>query len=339
MVVQSSGQGADPALVDHTLIWREPAGIRTASAVALVIHGLNVNPLRMDPLAHELNSWGAATLRCTLSGHANSLPAGEARLASLRQVTYGLWREEAAAAYHVAAQQAERRNVPLVLVAFSLGALIGCAAALHSANIRFARLVLFAPALRIRRRSRILELLSRWPQLVVPSLSPAAYRANPGTPIAAYNALFAAQRDFERLVGPQAQRPDTGLCRPTRRDGVVSWTASAHRGARPDAVAASACTQGAGRQHPVPSPAYRPRERRRCCLAPDDGTNALPSRCLAGRCAHVRIRAWIAWKRAVNAESPHIPFSRLIEVTYAKRISPAACGRARLRADCPGRAL
>ncbi len=221
MVVQNSEHGADPALLDHTLIWREPAGIHTTSAVALVIHGLNVNPLRMDPLSHELNNWGAATLRCTLSGHSNSLPAGKARLASLRQVTYELWREEAATAYHVAAQQAERRSVPLVLVAFSLGALIGCAAALHSTNIRFAKLVLFAPALRIRRRSRILRLLSCWPQLVVPSLSPAAYRANRGTPIAAYNALFAAQRDFEQLVGPRLNVPTLVFADPG--DEMVSY--------------------------------------------------------------------------------------------------------------------
>lgn len=221
MVVQSSGQGASPSVNEQTLVWREASGARTASTVALLVHGLNVNPLRMDPLAHELNSWGAATLRCTLSGHANSLPAGEARLASLRQVTYELWREEAEAAYRVAAQQAERRSVPLVLVAFSLGALIGCTAVLHSANMQFAKLVLYAPALRIRRRSRILELLSHWPQLVVPSLSPAAYRANAGTPIAAYNALFAAQRDFERQAGPRLNVPTLVFADP--RDEMVSY--------------------------------------------------------------------------------------------------------------------
>jgi esterase/lipase len=222
MVEQGSGQGVDHPLVDYSLVWREPAGASTASAVALVIHGLNVNPLRMDPLAHELNRWGVATLRCTLSGHADSLPAGEARLASLRRVTYGLWRDEAAAAYRVAAQQAEHRSVPVVLVAFSLGALIGCTAALHNAHIRFARLVLFAPALRIRRRSRILELLSRWPQLVVPSLTPAAYRANPGTPMAAYNALYAARRDFERLAGPRLDIPTLVFADP--RDEMVSYS-------------------------------------------------------------------------------------------------------------------
>ena len=221
MLEQGSGQGGDQAPIDGSLVWREPAGARTASAVALVIHGLNVNPLRMDPLAHELNRWGVATLRCTLAGHAHGLPAGEARLPSLRQVTYRLWREEAAAAYRVAAQQAEHHNVPMLLVAFSLGALIGCTAVLHSADIRFARLVLFAPALRIRRRRGVLQLFSVWPQLVIPSLSPAAYRADPGTPIRAYNALFAARRDFERLAGPQLNIPTLVFTDP--RDEMVSY--------------------------------------------------------------------------------------------------------------------
>jgi hypothetical protein len=216
-----SGHESGQIPVDHTLEWQEPAGGGPASGVALVIHGLNVNPLRMDPLAHVLNSWGVGTLRCTLAGHANSLPAGEARLGALRQVTYGLWRDEAAAACRVAAQQAEHRSVPLLLVAFSLGALIGCTAALHSADIRFAKLVLFAPALRIRRRSCVLKLLSPWPQLVVPSLTPPVYRANPGTPIAAYDALYTARADFERLIGPQFNVPTLVFADP--RDEMVSY--------------------------------------------------------------------------------------------------------------------
>jgi len=211
----------EQALVDYSLMWREPAGDGTTSAVALVIHGLNVNPLRIDLIAYEMNTWGVATLRCTLSGHANSLPSGGARLGSLRQVTYGLWRDEVSAAYCVAAEQAARRHVPVLLAAFSLGGLIGCAALLYNADMGFARLVLFAPALRIRRRSGVLQLLAPWPQLLIPSLSPAAYRANAGTPIAAYNALYAAQRNFERLAGPRLNTPTLVFADP--RDEMVSY--------------------------------------------------------------------------------------------------------------------
>jgi alpha-beta hydrolase superfamily lysophospholipase len=196
---------------DHTLEWRANRG--AASAVALVIHGLNVKPQCMGFLGHELNKLGIATLYCALSGHGDNyqlsgdLTEDEARLAALGRVTYVLWRDEAAAAYRVAAQQADHWGVPIVLVAFSLGALIGCTSALQCADIQFAKLVLFAPALCIHRSSYVLKLLARWPQLVVPSLTPAMYRTNPGTAIAAYNALYAAQHDFEQAIGRRLNVP------------------------------------------------------------------------------------------------------------------------------------
>jgi hypothetical protein len=212
--------------IGHSLEWKANTSASTPSAVALVIHGLNINPVCMDPLIRELNECGVATLGCALSGHGpNYLPIsnvteGKARLAWLGRVSYKLWRDETAAAARVAAQQAERLGVPLVLAAFSLGALIGCTAALHCADIRFAKLVLFAPALRIHRRSYFLRLLARWPQLVIPSATPATYRANPGTTIAAYNALYAAQGDCERLIGPQLNVPSLVLVDPA--DEMVS---------------------------------------------------------------------------------------------------------------------
>ena len=180
----------------------------------------------MDSLVRELNECGVATLRCALSGHganylcANNAAAGEARLASLRRVTYGLWRDETIAAYQVAAQQAARLGVPVVLVAFSLGALIGCTAALNYAEVRFAKLVLFAPALSLRRRSYVLKLLALWPHLVIPSATPISYRANRGTTIAAYNALYAARQDFERLIGSRLDVPTLAFVDPN--DEMVS---------------------------------------------------------------------------------------------------------------------
>jgi alpha-beta hydrolase superfamily lysophospholipase len=111
------------------------------------------------------------------------------------------------AAYTVAAQRAEQFGVPVVLVGFSLGGLLGCAAALASPQVRFAKLALFAPALAIHRRSKILMSLARWPQLVIPSATPAAYRANRGTTMAAYNALYAAQAGCERLLDERLNAP------------------------------------------------------------------------------------------------------------------------------------
>lgn len=196
----------------YTLQWYADT-VGAACGVALVLHGLNVDPRRMEPLAQALNSFGIEALSCSLMGHgANYLPlpgvsAADARLASLRRVTSGLWLDEVRAACAIAAQRAAQQGVPLHLLGFSLGGLLGCTAALAAADVRFDRLVLLAPALAIHRRSKVLMLLARWPQLVVPSATPAAYRANRGTTIAAYNALYAAQALCERELDERLNVP------------------------------------------------------------------------------------------------------------------------------------
>jgi pimeloyl-ACP methyl ester carboxylesterase len=181
--------------------------------VALVLHGLNVNPACMAAVEQELGNCGVEVLRCALMGHGpNFVPVpgldeAAARLVAMRRVTYALWRDEVSAAQRIAAARAERLGVPLVLAAYSLGAPIACAAALTTPVMRFDKLLLFAPALRIHRRSRVLQLLARRPQLVIPSATPRAYRANQGTTIAAYNALYAAQDQCERGLGERLNVP------------------------------------------------------------------------------------------------------------------------------------
>jgi pimeloyl-ACP methyl ester carboxylesterase len=210
--------------------------------VALVLHGLNVDPVCMGSLEQELLGCGVEVLRCALSGHGPNFPPahglGEsaARLNVLRRVTYELWRDEAASAQRIAAARAAQLGVPLVLVAFSLGAPIACAAAVTVPGVRFDKLLLFAPALRIHRRSRVLQPLARWPQLLIPSATPAAYRANQGTTVAAYNALYKAQDECERgvdgrlnvpslvFVDPQDELVSArGLQRLIRERGLSHW--------------------------------------------------------------------------------------------------------------------
>ena len=221
MVEQSSRQGDGEALVDYSLVWREPADARAASAVALVIHGLNVNPLRMDPLAHELNSWGVATLRCTLSGHANSLPAGEARLASLRQVTYGLWRDEAAAAYRVAAQQAEQSQRPHAagcVFARRLDRLYGCAAQ-RGRTLRPTCAVCPGAAYSPPQRysPTVVPLAAAGDSEPLPGRLPRQSRY----PHSGVQRPLRRPARFRTVSWPPAQHPHPGLCRSTRRDGVV----------------------------------------------------------------------------------------------------------------------
>lgn len=220
-----------------TLQWIGGSGGSTLSGVALVLHGLNVNPQRMTPLAEAINGFGVEALSCSLMGHgANYLPVAgastaTARLASFARVTSGLWLDEVRAAHAIAAQRAAQKGVPLFLLGFSLGGLLGCTAAL-AAGVHFDRLVLLAPALAIHRRSRVLRLLARWPQLVIPSATPTAYRANRGTTIAAYNALYAAQALYERTVDERLNVPALVFIDP--QDELVSAAgleqlAAAHR--------------------------------------------------------------------------------------------------------------
>ena len=225
MAEQAAGVAAGAAAAAGTLQWY--AGISGAPAgVALVLHGLNVNPRCMAPLAGALNRLGVEALSCSLLGHgANYLPVAgldepAARLASFGRVTCRLWLDEVTAACAIAAGRAAQQGVPLFLLGFSLGGLLGCAAALASPQVRFDRLVLLAPALAIHRRSKVLLALARWPQLVIPSAAPAAYRANRGTTLAAYNALYAAQALCERRLDERLNTPALILVDP--QDELVS---------------------------------------------------------------------------------------------------------------------
>ena len=190
-----------------TLHW-VPAQSATPRGVALVIHGLNVRPNAMQPLANCLAAAGVECLLLSLHGHGDNVapPPGQsaatdsapARLEAFRRVSYALWRDETAAAYAIARARSRRLDAPLLLAGFSLGALMGCTLALTEPDVRFDRLILLAPALVLRPHSRLPRLLARWPRFVIPSLAPPAYRANRGTPVAAYMALYAALARFGR---------------------------------------------------------------------------------------------------------------------------------------------
>lgn len=172
--------------------------------VALVIHGLNLKPERMLPLVDELHGWGITAVLCTLRGHGeNYAPLADstpevARLATLRQVSYTGWRAEVMAAYKAAAALAHPTAAPLFLVAFSLGALLGCELVATTPTVRFDRMVLLAPALALRPHSHLPTLLGRWPALTLRSFAPRAYRCNPATPMAAYSALRTALVSLQR---------------------------------------------------------------------------------------------------------------------------------------------
>ena len=196
-----------------TLRWSPAVNTQPVGGVALAIHGLNYDPYRMQPVVDCLISRGIDSLTLSLHGHGENyqplpnLAPDAARLCSFSRVTFDLWRDEAEAAYGVARARAEALGVPLLLTGYSLGGLIGCALAATRPDVRVDRLLLFAPALAVPPRGFLPWLADQAPRWVLPSIAPVRYRANRGTPGAAYAALYAGiaalhHADLQRLNVP-----------------------------------------------------------------------------------------------------------------------------------------
>jgi pimeloyl-ACP methyl ester carboxylesterase len=202
----------------------ETAGL---SGVALVIHGLNLSPARMATVISVLNQAGIDCLRLSLKGHGDNfrqrdgMDAAESRLEDFKRVSHALWFEETLAAYSAARQGADEKHLPLFLVGFSYGGLIGLDVLAARPDAAFDRALLFAPALSLRGWDYAVRLFAPFPKLVLPTFAPEGYPANPGTPIAGYNALFETLDHFETHIGPQINIPSLVIIDPG--DELVSF--------------------------------------------------------------------------------------------------------------------
>ena len=102
-----------------------------SKGVALVIHGLNLKPDKMDSIITLLTQFDIDVLKMSLSGHGkNYTPkihtgTGRARMETFKRVSFRLWREETYKAYDIAEKMSREKSVPLFLVGYSLGGLMG----------------------------------------------------------------------------------------------------------------------------------------------------------------------------------------------------------------------
>lgn len=222
LLLRSMGS-ADPLPVVQTDAHREGSGSSvdwfrhsdgtTLKGVGLVIHGLNLNPVRMAAVVTALNAAGIDALRLSLKGHGGNftpregMDATEARLETFKGVSYPLWFQETCGGYEQARQSARQNQVPLFLIGFSYGGLMGLDLLASREEVRFQRAVLFAPALSLHGWDYAIRLFSPFPRMVIPALAPVDYLANPGTPMAGYNALFETLDHFESHIGPRLNIP------------------------------------------------------------------------------------------------------------------------------------
>ncbi len=198
---------------DRIQTWHKIPPYRRRKGIALVVHGLNLKPEKMQVIIRALNDARIETLNLSLRGHGRNYTTGrdlsmdDARLEALRHVSYALWLHEVYEAYLAVKERAATKDLPVFLIGYSLGGLMMCDLVLSYPDIDYDRMVLFAPALNLSPNSYLLKVFMPFPNMVIDSLSPLAYRANEGTPIAAYSALFEAVEYFEKHMDDRLNKP------------------------------------------------------------------------------------------------------------------------------------
>ncbi|MGD9203915.1 MAG: alpha/beta hydrolase, partial [Desulfobacterales bacterium] len=205
----SDGKSARAEAQHNAMRWYPRQKDTNWEGVALVIHGLNCRPDKMEAIIGKLNANGIDCLNLSLRGHgANFSPIHntsneKARMTALKLVSYPLWKTEAYAAYQFAKKRSYLYEKPLFLIGFSMGGLLGIDLIASNPNVNFEKMVLFAPAIAMHPRNYLIKILSPFPGLVIPSAGHASYLANEGTPMAAYNAFFEMHAHFENHLDPK----------------------------------------------------------------------------------------------------------------------------------------
>lgn len=181
---------------------------------ALVIHGLNLRPDKMQAIISVLTESGIDVLRLSLRGHGDNythhtgIEEDQARLKAFKTVSFPVWMNEAYLAYTQVREKAAQKKVPLFFVGFSLGGLIGLDLFASQPEVHYDRMILFAPAIKLHSLHYLSRILSPMSRLVIPSLAPDSYLSNKkGTPVAAYNALFEGLKHFEKHVSQRLNVP------------------------------------------------------------------------------------------------------------------------------------
>jgi alpha-beta hydrolase superfamily lysophospholipase len=214
LALKNSGEGLKKNESENSEIrWYKRKNAAKLNGVALVIHGLNGRPVKMESIIAEMTAAGIDCLNLSLRGHGENYfqlentDSTEARLEAFKSVSYRLWRNEIYQAYQQVKMKSNRYRTCVFFVGFSMGGLLGVDLFASNPHVKFDKMVLFAPALKMHNRNYLLKTISPFPELVVPSFAPDAYLANRGTPMAAYNALFEAAKHFEKNLDRKINVP------------------------------------------------------------------------------------------------------------------------------------
>jgi esterase/lipase len=155
-------------------------------SVVLVGHGLNNPPALMMEMARDLCRAGHIAILLELKGHDPAHPDHDIRTVKpedwLRDMERDLGRAQSLAA---------QNHVPLDVVAYSLSDLVfETYMSLHPQTFKVRRIVSLAPAIGVKAYTHLVRYLPLSGKTLLPSKNRPDSRANWGTSLAAYRALF-----------------------------------------------------------------------------------------------------------------------------------------------------
>lgn len=225
---------------DAEWLWARPENPR---GVAILVHGLNTNPRRMQGIRDIFIHNGFETMSITLSGHGGDLQA-------FKHTSREIWLQDLFAGYCLARARALELGVPLYYAGYSLGGLLGIdlLTSPDYEGVDYDKILLLAPALVVRKTSKLAKSFKLFGEsFMVPSANPPRYRANKaGTSVAAYNALFDSIKALESRNLRKANRPTlvlmdfhdelispAGILRLRSREKLTQWRIQVLKNPRP----------------------------------------------------------------------------------------------------------
>jgi esterase/lipase len=205
--------GTSPWLVPGVYASDDMTHSNTTQGWVLVAHGMNLKPSRMRPLADAVcNTETRLSCRIlTLAGHEEGSPS------RMRQVTASAWKATMLDEIRRIREQAGQR--PVYFLGFSLGALMGAWAMQQFEENPFHSVVLLAPPIETHGYARLATLIPGPSHWTLPSRNHPEYRANDGTSLGAYRALFEIQDELRNRARP---RDDSVLVLVNPEDELVS---------------------------------------------------------------------------------------------------------------------
>lgn len=205
---------------------KNPALSSASKAYILILHGLNLKPSKMKAIAETACPPQSKRI-CEILSLAGHEEDQESTMAS---VTAEIWKKQVLESALRLSEKAEQENVPLILIGYSLGGLIGtwvhanwdAQLALNHRPHLFDAQILIAPAIATRWYTGITPFLPLPSAAFLPSKNHPDYRANAGTSLGAYRAMFRLIREVNESAKNKSDINVPTLVALHREDELVS---------------------------------------------------------------------------------------------------------------------